>query len=207
MTDDRSPPPAPGVCLCRPYPSSQKGGTLIARNVVDLQAHERALRCPDLYRPAGCPRCGAVLHIHDYRNRLLLADPALGVVVVRFICSDDECEATWQVLPAFVARHLWRSWRVVEMAVVPPARNEPDVPERTVRRWRRRLEASALLLVSVLATAFTVALDAVVRAVGYDGTRYDFVDAYAAALALDRGQRLAHPAEMIHRLARGVRLM
>jgi len=180
---------------------------LIACDIVDLQAHERALRCPDLYRPDGCPRCGAVLHVHDYRNRLLLADPARNTDVVRFICSHGKCRATWQILPLFVARHLWRSWRVVEMAVVPPAHNAPDVPERTVRRWRTRLEASARLLVSVLAMAFTVALDAIVRAVGYDGSRHDFVQEYAAAFAVDRGQRLAHPAEMIHRLERGVRLM
>src|SRR5690606_5334664 len=29
-------------------------------------------------------------------------------------------EAVWQVLPAFVARCLWRSWRVVEEAVAQP---------------------------------------------------------------------------------------
>ena len=45
MSQARLPPPAPR-CLERPYPSSQKGGTLIAEDVGDLTAHQKRLAHP-----------------------------------------------------------------------------------------------------------------------------------------------------------------
>ena len=104
MTDHRSPPPAPEVCLCRPYPSSQKGGTLIADDVHDLAAHERRLEAPAAYRPARCPRCGEALHVHDLRVRVLRGEAYGATEVLRFRCADRaRCGAAWQVLPAFLA--------------------------------------------------------------------------------------------------------
>ena len=73
MSQRPSPPPSPRY-LERPYTSSQKGGTLIAEEVTDLETHARRLCDPDGYRPSCCPRCGhGVLHVHDYRSRVLRA--------------------------------------------------------------------------------------------------------------------------------------
>ncbi len=214
MTDHRSPPPQAEACLLAPYPSSQKGGTLIDERVVDLKVHERMLACAG-YRPdSGCPHCGQYLHIHDYRSRQLVADPAVAILVVRFWCPS--CEATWQVLPALVARRLWRSWSVVEQAVAldepepaaePAAAPEPDVPARTRRRWLSRLASTAALLVTTLGGAERPELIAVAGVVGLDGTRAELVREYAAHLQLGRAQRLSQLAARIHRLAPGVRLM
>jgi hypothetical protein len=114
MSHQRLPPPEPASCLVRPYPSSQKGGTLIAEDVTDRDEHRRRLCDPDGYRPRECFRCHhAVLHVHDHPARVLAADslePATGIV--RYRCA--ACEAVWRILPAFVARHLWRSWDTVK---------------------------------------------------------------------------------------------
>jgi hypothetical protein len=152
MIEDRSPSSAPKACLNRPYTSSQKGGTLIAEDVWDLETHERRLGSPDTYRPSGCLRCGARVHIHDLRPRQLRDDPAVSTDVIRFRCADrEQCGAAWLILPAFLARHLWRSWSAVENAVE-SARRSP-VPARTRRRWKDRLASSARLLVALLTTA------------------------------------------------------
>ena len=52
--DLRVPPPPAPLCLERPYPSSQKGGTLIAADVLDLDSHARRICISDSYRPAAC---------------------------------------------------------------------------------------------------------------------------------------------------------
>jgi hypothetical protein len=76
-------PPHPPACLERPYPSSQKGGTLIAEQVRDLEAHLEQVSDPDGYRPARCPHCGhGVLHAHDHRARKLRGDRQWGPEIV-----------------------------------------------------------------------------------------------------------------------------
>jgi hypothetical protein len=211
VTDHRSPPPQAEACLRVRYPSSQKGGTLIDERVVDLENHERMLATAG-YRPEDCPACGeSFLHVHDYRSRILLADPACSVLVVRFLCP--KCRATWQVLPAFVARCLWRSWRVVEAAVEQPepesatADAEPLVPSRTRRRWLERLRSSAALLVVILGTAEQPELTELAGTVGLEGTRSELVREYTTQRHPPHGQRLAQVAALAHRLAAGVRLM
>lgn len=212
VTDHRSPPPQPEGCLVKRYPSSQKGGTLIDERVTDLETHERLLRCGG-YRPVGCPRCGQFVHVHDYRPRLLLGDPAEALLVARFWCPD--CEAVWQVLPAFVARCLWRSWRVVEEAVAQPdatkGRESPVVdavvPERTRRRWQGRLLSSAALLVAVLATSEGPEFSHVAKKARLEIDRAELVSEYAAHARPPPGERLAQPAAVVHRLAPGVRVM
>lgn len=57
MPDHRTPPPPPPACLVRPYPSSQKGGTLIAADVRDPETHRGRLASGG-YRPRECKRCG-----------------------------------------------------------------------------------------------------------------------------------------------------
>lgn len=205
MTDERPSPPDLEAWLDAAYPSSQKGGTLIEPAVRELATHEEWMRAPGRYRPSGCLRCGATLHIHDYRSRQLRADPWKVTQVVRFLCSNGECGATWQVLPVFIARHLWRSWRVVERAVEPGS--STPVPAATVDRWRNRLDLGARVLVALLATASQAVLDAVVRMVGLDATRTELVEAFARKTRPVRGECLAEVAELLHRLQRGVRLM
>ena len=120
MSRDRLPPPDPAACLVRPYSSSQKGGTLIAEEVMDFETHARRICTADGYRPKHCPRCGHdVLHLHQYRERLLFGDPEKPVArVVVHRCARESCRATWRFLPLFVARRLWRSWRTVEVETV-----------------------------------------------------------------------------------------
>jgi len=218
MTDNRSPPAPAEACLCQPYPSRQKGGTVIAEDVVDFAEHERRLRNGG-YRPARCARCGEPMHIHDYRPRVLPGDPHGGTSVAIFRCSDrDQCGAVMRVLPMFVARRLWRTWPTVEQAVERvnvgepsrQARGDPVAP-RTVRRWCTRLRYSAAALVVTLATAADTVglLAAVVRAVGLAGTRRELVVEYAGRVVPTpmMGLRLGTLAAVVHRLERGVRLM
>ncbi len=144
---------------------------------------------------------------------MLVADPAGVVTVIRFLCSS--CRATWQMLPAFVARHLWRSWPTVEETVEAPAPpptqsaspTEAPVPASTQRRWLRRLAASAALLVVTVATAETPPLTTVAGAVGLAGTRHALVHEHAHMANVPVGQRLTQMAALLHRLAPGVRLM
>src|SRR6266542_269234 len=159
MSHDRLPTPAGEACLVRQRASSQKGGTIIAEDVTDRALHERRICDPDAYRPTFCPRCGdRTLHVHDYRERILRAEPGEPVArVVRHACVG--CTAIWQIVPAFIARHLWRTWRVVEhtltVAEPSPAHREtprwPTVPERTRRRGQARWRRPAHVVAQVLA--------------------------------------------------------
>ncbi len=206
MTENRSLPPAAEACLIRPYPSSQKGGTLIAEDVLDLATHERRLCDPDGYRPVKCLRCGASVHIHALCPRLLLADPALLTEVVLFRCAARErCGAVWRILPAFLARHLWRSWRVVEEATETPQRS--DVPARTRRRWAQRLASAARTLVVLLTSTASMMWSTLATAVGLDGRRLDLVRCYPSQMGPAPGQVLSELAGLVHRLAPGVRLL
>lgn len=213
MSRDRLPPPAP-ECLERPYPSSQKGGTLIAEDVRTLSAHDQRICDPDGYRPARCPRCQHDhLHVHDYLDRVLRADGERPWIrIVRYVCAS--CSATWRILPLLVARHLWRSWRVVERiaepAPEPPATLQsrpPSVPARTSRRWSQRLASAALLLTQALAISGCEALRALAGRVGLDGDRRALVVAHAEQTAASADFRLAELATLIHRLVPGIRLM
>jgi len=208
VSQPRLPPPA-STCLGRPYRSSQKGGTLIVEGVDSFEEHERRV-CPDGYRPSACAACGHHgLHVHDYRERKLRAEAGRAVTwVVRYWCPS--CGAVWLVLPLFLARWLWRTWAVVEAAVVgdaPADSGRPRVPERTVRRWRDRLASAARLPVQVLAQSGNEGLAAVAAAVGLDATRRQLVHAYEQAFAIPAGKCLAALATLLHRLAPGVRLM
>ncbi len=195
-------PPQPPRYLERPYASSQKGGTLIAEDVTDVEAHERRLFDPDGYRPSCCPRCGhAVLHVHDYRFRVLRADPdRVEIKVVRHRCVGPDCGARWLTLPLLLARHLWRRWAVVE-ATTRDRRpvDWPPVPARTARRWRARLRMAGRRLTQVLAASGLPSLEGVAQYLGLTATRLDVV------LAL--GLTLSSVAALVHRLAPGLRLM
>lgn len=215
MSQNRLPPPDREACLVRPRPSSQKGGTIIAEDVTDPAAHDRRICNPDAYRPAFCPNCGGgTLHVHDYRERVLRADPGEPVArVVRHECVG--CKAIWQILPAFIARQLWRSWRVVEhtlrrsggVAATLETRRWPRVPERTTRRWGARWLRPARFLVQVLTACGEAAWAALAGVVPPDAACADLVSAYAGARATPAGQHLAAVAALIYRLQPKVRLM
>jgi hypothetical protein len=206
VIEDRSLSSAPPSWLDGAYPSSQKGGTVIAEWVVDLETHEACLDRPDRYRPEGCGRCGAKVHVHDTRSRQMRGDPTVATEVIRFRCADrDGCGATWSILPGFLARRLWRSWRTVAAAVAPGGRCEP-VPSRTRRRWKAGLARPARALIVILTTACG-AISALATTLGLDALRIDVLVGYRREIQPDRDRSLAELAGLIHRLSPGVRLM
>jgi hypothetical protein len=214
MSRDRLPAPDPEACLVRLRPSTQKGGTLIAEDVTDWATHDRRICTPEGYRPACCPRCGARrLHVHDYRERVLRADPVTPVAtIVRHACV--ACQAIWQVLPALIARHLWRTWPVVAQtltAEAPAGRTEPAqwprVPERTARRWRARWQRPAHALAQILTASGAAAWAALAGLLPAAATCGDVVAAYAHQHGLRIGRAVAAVAALINRLQPRVRLM
>jgi hypothetical protein len=211
MTDHRPPPPEPEDCLIRSRASRYKGGTLIAEDVLDLAAHEKRIRFPDGYRLNACPRCGCrVLHVHDYSERMPRGEPGWPAVItiVRYICVETTCGATWRILPVFLARHLWRVWPTTERTVSPPRGiDAAPVPKRTAQRWRARLAASARQLVIVLATTGGAILEDIAKRAGLDSTRLELMEIHTERTATPLGWRLANLAALVHRLEQGIRLM
>jgi hypothetical protein len=181
---------------------------LIAEDVTTLAEHHRRLCDPDGYRPASCPGCACPrLHVHDYRSRVLAADAeASTTTVVRHRCV--ECLAAWTILPACVARQLWRRWAVVEAATIGPKApaSAPRVPGRTVRRWKARLRSAARRPLQAFATSGHARLAAMAQVLGLEATREALVRAWEAAGAA-LGGRLSGLAAWIHRLAPGLRLV
>jgi hypothetical protein len=231
MSQERPPPPEAEECLIHSRVSRYKGGTLIAEDVLDLATHVRRLADPDGYRPDRCPRCGgSALHRHDYVRRSPRDEHGTSALtLVRFICADLACEATWRMLPAFVARCLWRLWSTVERTTseaapsettseaapseaapseaAPSKRPTVTLPQRTVKRWRSRLASEAKQLVVLLATTGGVLLEDIGKTVGLGATRSALVAVYAVAAASPSGQKLAAVAALVHRIERGIRLM
>jgi Domain of unknown function (DUF6431) len=207
-----NPPPEYEACLFRLRSSNQKGGTLIAEEVTDYTAHERRICDPDGYRPAFCPCCGGRrLHVHDYRERVLRAQPGTPVArIVRHLCVC--CKAIWQVLPLFLARYLWRTWNVVRRVLMPAPKASspsepqhwPAVPPRTVRRWRQRWLRPARALAQILAATGQAAWATLATRLPVDATCADL------ALAFTRehvGPPLAGLAALLYRLQPHVRLL
>lgn len=143
MSRDRLPPPQAESCLTSSRASSYKGGTFrykggtcIAEDVWSPDEHQRRLSCPDRYRPKACGRCGHQrLHVHDYPERKPLGLAMLGVLrVVRFICTNPSCGATWRILPAFLARHLGWVWMRVEQATMAPPDQGGPTPAKSLAK-------------------------------------------------------------------------
>lgn len=203
MTQMQVPPPQEALCLSRPYRSSQKGGTLIAESVVDLAEHKRRLALPGGYRPRACKSClCTTLHVHDYRTRLCQIFGALLADIVRYRCTN--CGGRWQILPAFIARHLWYNWAVVQQACGRDGTESPAAvgrapSKKSRQRWLDRLRSSARMLVQVYASSLQEGLVKLSQRVGLEATRWDFLD--------EQKQPLSAVAALIHRLVPGVRLM
>ena len=207
MNEIRTAPPAAESCLVSSYASrggsGQKGGTLINETVLDLAAHQTMMKNPGSYRPAEC-RCGCTrLHLHDRRERKARGSGNAVVTVVIFLCA--KCFATWRVLPAFLARCLWRTWEVVEAALFDDERQVPvSVPDRTGQRWHARLRQAALAATQALATSGDPTLRAVAQRVGLAASRVALVEMYAE---VETSALLAPLAALLHRLSPGLRLM
>jgi hypothetical protein len=213
MTDHRPSPPEPEDCLTQSRVSRYKGGTLIAEHVRDLATHQRLLAEPDGYRPDCCASCfGRVLHVHDYLERLPRGELDLPPVIciIRFMCAAPTCRATWRILPAFLARHLWRIWPTVERAThqAKPVELDPKpIPERTARRWRERVASAAKQVVLLLASSGGALLEEIAKRAGLGATRWELVDVHTSVVAPPVGRRLADLAAVVHRRERGLRLM
>lgn len=208
------PPPEPESCLVHSRVSRYKGGTIIDEDVRELASHERRVCDPDGYRPDACPRCShTVLHVHSYVERRPRRAVGLSAVIriVRYLCAREDCGAIWRVLPLFLARHLWWTWKAIERAVLlkeedGSARASP-VPEQTQRRWRARLASSARVLIALLAARGDLDAQRVAADVGADASRSELVEAHAGRCCVSPGERLAVVATLSHRLERGIRLM
>lgn len=203
-------PVAPAV-LNTPYARKpgQRGGTLIAEAVCDVKEHRRLLESGG-YRPEGCPLCARFLHVHDQRARTL-REPSGSTteeLICRYRCRP--CRAVWQVLPGFIARHLHRSWDIVQAAVSAPERTAAEqgmtCQTSTLRRWRGRLASSALVLMQAL-LGVGARLGAVLNDVGAWCTRAEAVDALTRAGLLRKECQFKDLACWIHRAVPGVRLM
>lgn len=217
MSQKRLPPSQSDVCLIESRKSRYKGGTIIAEDVLTLEEHLKRLLDPDGYRPDACGRCGhGVLHLHDYLERkpLGLASGATARVA-RYICADSACGATWRVLPAWLARHLWWGWAPIEQATVTPDPAQASAmpalgrtpPERTVRRWLGRLASSARHAVTLIVNHGASTLRTVAEVVGLDATRLELVQQYRAFFEVSHGNALGSLAAVMDQLDRGVRVM
>lgn len=194
--------PPQATYLDRRYLSSQKGGTTICEDVRDWAEHQRRLCSPDGYRPAACGRCGhRTLHGDGFRARVLLGDERGRIWVRRYRCVG--CHARWTVLPGFVARHLWRTWRVVEAACEDTAGS--GVAEATQRRWAATQASDGRVLRHALAASLRPAWTEVARALPLGATRRQVLVAFASQVG--GGSAYADLAGLLHRLAPGVRMM
>jgi len=196
--------PAPPECLSRPYHAKphQRGGTLIAEDVVDLDEHRRRLADVDGYRPPRCLHCHHDrLHAHDLRERHRRGE-GLPVKFRRYRCA--ACGGVWLVLAAFMARHLHRSWAYVEAATAPEVEGERVQPPRrgTLSRWVERLRSSGRLVVQVL-----VASGVELRAAAEARCRSALLLAMVREKLLSAGRAMAELAGWLHRLVPGLRLL
>lgn len=216
-------PPVIEDCLFRLRPSTQKGGTLICEEVTDLDEHKKRICDPDAYRPKSC-RCGwERLHVHDYRERSprSASGKLPPVDIIRFGC--EPCGARWQILPLFLARHLWRTWDVVERTLMPqssspePQSSSPEpqpkkarkpqrrIPERTVRRWLKRWLRPALPLAQVLAVTGQTAWSEFAAGLPGNASCADLVVAYGRQRGAS--QPMAELAALFHRFQPNIRLL
>jgi hypothetical protein len=208
MSADTLPPPQPPVCLLRSYKSrGVKGGTIIAENVLDLEAHRSLLSDPDGYRPPSCWCCGSKnLHAHCFRERVLRPaspdEPSVIETIRLYYCPF--CGAVFTVLPAVIARHLWRLWKTVEKV----CSKGTEAPRTTKDRWFSRLSSSAARLVQALVAVGSHLLGRKLSSLlGKVRTRWELLEAVITSHAVPADHPFAGLADWIHRVERGIRLM
>ncbi|KIG11534.1 hypothetical protein DB30_03438 [Enhygromyxa salina] len=120
-------------------------------------------------------------------------------MILIFRCASPACRVVWRVLPAFLARHLWRTWNAIIQAL-DDARERNTTPKPTRQRWQRRLWERASMLVVVLGQLGPTRSQAVTR-LGIDATRRGVIDAFGGRPCL------AELAALVDHLAAGVRVM
>ena len=210
MSASTLPPPLPPVCLDRTYLSrGVKGGTVIAEDVRDLASHRKRLLDPDGYRgcAAPCRTCGeTTLHAHCFRERILRPaspdEPSLVETIRLYLCPS--CGAVFTVLPAVIARHLWRLWKTVEEVSSKGKR----APRTTMGRWLSRLSSSAARLIQALRAVGSHLLGRSLSTLLADvRTRRELVEAVVASRSVSAAHPVADLAGWIHRLEAGIRLM
>ena len=194
-------PPTPYLDHPRPRKSGDKfvGGTLIAAGIVTPEQHAAELAKPNHERPKQCAACMCPrVHIHERRTRLLDGLGSATVDILIFRCASKDCRVIWRVLPAFLARYLWRAWaRIVE--ALDPARERSSTPNRTRRRWLRRLRERATMLVVTLAQLGPARPPGVVI-LGISATRREVIRAFGL-------EKLAELAALVDHHTPGVRVM
>jgi hypothetical protein len=211
-------PPQPEVCLTRSYKSREvKGGTVIADDVWDREVHRQKLLDPDDYRgyigPCWNPDCDcAKVHALCFRIRVLY--PARKGHTVEeedirlYRCPKEKggCGAVYTVLPAFVARHLWRNWQTVEDV----CEGKRKAPRSTTERWYGRLVSSAKQLVQLFQATVVQTLKGSldwVKVLSDNLTRGGFINTLQLSKVISPPNSFAQIAAWIHRIEPGVRLM
>lgn len=208
------PEPALPEYLSRPYAAKpfQRGGTLIAEDVWELAEHLKRVADVGGYRPEGCPLCQGFLIGHGCRGRKLRDEPESAEELIRrFRCVF--CRAVWQVLPAFIARHLHRTWvavqsRLVAAGVLAGGGGERRVSAKptTTRRWRLRMLATAVVLTQALLECGGAVVE-VVKGTGSWCRRRDLVEALAGGGLVESPRKVGQLACWVHRVVPGVRVM
>jgi hypothetical protein len=184
-------------------PSSVRGGTVIASDVHDRHEHTRRLADPDVYRQQ-CRSCCRRMHAHGTRTRRPVGEVPLEIR--RYICPG--CGGVVQIVPAFLARHFWRCWPVVEAVVVDGADGPPKaarVAPRTRRRWRARAKEPARIALHALSAERMPRIATVLARIGLDATRGALLAAFRPlASALGACALLAN---LLNLIRPGLRIM
>lgn len=207
--------PALSDYLNTPYSSKpwQRGGTLIAEDVWTVKEHEEKAATTSGYRPEACGHCiCCCLHGLGQRWRVAKDESGCpGYWIRRYLCP--LCGAVWQVLPAFLARHLHRTWggiqsRLVQGGVLQSTGRECRVRVKpsTTRRWAARLLAPAMVLVQALYGSDVVG-DSVLAFLGSGASRKELIEALTAVGVLEPPRKLGQLAAWIHRVVPGIRLL
>ena len=208
------PVPAAPSYLTSTYASKpdQKGATLVAEDVTDIATHRERVVSADGYRPESCTHCGRKPQALDIRLRRLRDQPESGLEEIRrYRCRP--CGAVWQVLPAFIARFLHRTWGAIQSRLVAaghlvatgtewPVRPKPA----TLARWLSRLESSAVSLTQSLAESGAPVMSTL-EELGILCTRLELVEALASHGVTSASRKLQALACLSHRVAPGLRLM
>lgn len=181
--------------------------TIIAEDVRDLETHRKKILDPDEYRAAigACWACGSkTLHALCFRERVLrgaVSNAPVVATVRLYRCALRTCGAVFTVLPAVIARHLWRLWETVEAATT----GKLEVPDGTRRRWFGRLRSCGSQILQAFTTraASILSVDSIQR-LSKSTIRSEILDAFRT---LFTAQVFALVSAWIHRLEPGIRLM
>jgi hypothetical protein len=212
--DDMLEPALPGY-LNTPYDAKplQRGGTLIAEDVWTIEEHRERVLEPDGYRPEECPGCGRGVHGHGCRCRRLRDQPdSAWEEIRRYMCPG--CKAVWQVLPAFLARHLQRAWGAIQSRLVAGGVLERTGAEwrvrsipTTLRRWSLRLAAAAIVLTQALMESGDAEVSSAFTGFGGWCSRAELVEGLAEQGLVAKAHKVGELAAWVHRVTPGVRVM